>query len=186
MTTRLLDETKHHAESEASALVPSLGGVKRLEYPIHDLLCHAAPSVTDLDHHILARHELRVRRNRISVEAAIGCSDRQASTAGHRVARIGREICNGRFQLRRVGYNGRNLWREAEHDWPAGFGEPPMLHSPVAVRATGRDSNRKHAPPPRHERGRRPTPRLAAAPITPSPTATGLRPGCASRSPPGT
>ena len=99
----LLGEAVDHAEAEPGAAAYPLGGEERLEHAIADVGRDAVTGVADGDHHELPGLHLAVGGSRGFVERHVGGLDRELAAAAHGIARIDREIDDGRRKLRGIG-----------------------------------------------------------------------------------
>ena len=94
----------------------SLGGEERLEHAVANVGRDAVTGVADSDHHELPGLHLAVGGNRGFVERRVGGLDRELAAAAHGIARIDREIDDGRRKLRGIGQHAPGVGREHRLD----------------------------------------------------------------------
>ena len=99
----LLDEPMHLTEPQASATARRLRGEERIECPFDRLGRHAGAGIRHGNQYVLAGRHSDVLRGVGIVEVGIRGLDRQAASLAHRIARIDREIEDGRLELRGIG-----------------------------------------------------------------------------------
>ncbi|MEJ0070988.1 MAG: hypothetical protein WDO24_22180 [Pseudomonadota bacterium] len=99
MAAGLLDESEHHAETQPGALADRLGGEERLEDLGQRLGRDTDSRVADLQHRVVAGFDLGVGCRIVGIEVLILGRDAQAAALPHRVAGVGREIDQRRFEL---------------------------------------------------------------------------------------
>ena len=112
----LLGEAVDHAEAEPGAAAYSLGGEERLEHPIADVGRNAVTGIADGDHHEQPGLDLAVGGSRGFVERHVGGRNRELAAAAHGIARIDREIDDGRRKLRGIGQHAPGVGCERRLD----------------------------------------------------------------------
>jgi hypothetical protein len=99
---RLLDEAVHHAEPQPGSLSFGLGGEERLEHMLNHLRRHAASSIGDGQHDVLARHHIAMTGGVIVGQRGIARLDRQPAVPVHGVACIDGKVQQRVFDLQGV------------------------------------------------------------------------------------
>ena len=127
MTARLFDETVNHAETETRSLAHRLGGEKRLEDMFERLAGNAFAIVPHRQHDIGAGNHFRLLGGIFGIEHTVGGFDNQPATAGHGVAGVDRQIEQGIFQLRLIGFAGPEALSRAHLDLDR-FAKRPAQH----------------------------------------------------------
>src|SRR5581483_1224529 len=105
VAARLLDEAIDLAQAKAGSVPRLLGREERLERMIENLWRHAGTRVTDTDDDILPGRDLRICARIVVICGDVRRLDRQLPAIWHRVARVDRQIDDGRLQMVHVRLN---------------------------------------------------------------------------------
>ncbi len=116
VAARLLHEAKHHAKPEPGAFAWLLGGEERFEDLAYHVGRDAGSGIAYFDHGILARVQLGMHGDIISIEGSIGGRDHQPPPFGHRIAGIGRQIDEARLELGRIDHHRPDIRGKIERD----------------------------------------------------------------------
>src|SRR4029077_7684183 len=135
VATALLYNSVDGCQSQAGALTEFFGGEKRLKNPQLRLAIHSAAGIRDRQHHIAARHRLRMLFSITFVNFDIACLDGDAPALGHGVPRVHRQVQEYLFNLSGVGFDSAKgrIERDFELDIRADQATQQDLHFPQRI-----------------------------------------------------